>query len=67
MTPLYRSGILFLHALFLFFSEVICEPVLFDVVGVPDVLWEIGRALVYVDKVDELGVEVGIAEGAVGH
>lgn len=46
---------------------MICEPVLFDVVGVPDVLWEIGRALVYVNKVDELGVEVGIAEGAVGH
>lgn len=46
---------------------MICEPVLSDVVGVPDVLWKVGRALVYVDKVDELSVEVWIAEGAVGH
>jgi len=67
VSPFHGSSILFLHALFLFFSEVICEPVLLDVVGVPDVLWKVGRALVYVDKIDELSVEMGIAEGAVGH
>ena len=30
-------------------------------------LREVGRALVDVDKLDELGVQVGVAEGTVGH
>ena len=38
-----------------------------EVRRVPEVFGEVGRALVDVDELDEFGVEMRVAEGAVGH
>ena len=43
------------------------KPFFLDVVRVPNALWKVCGSLVDVYKLDEFGVEMGIAEGTVGH
>lgn len=48
-------------------TDSVGKPLFLDVFGVPDVFGEVGRPLVDIDELDELGIEVGVPEGAVRH
>ena len=48
-------------------TDAISEPLWLHIMRVPDVLWEVGRALINVDKLDELGVEMWVSERPIRH
>lgn len=48
-------------------TDSVGKPLFLDVVGVPDVFGEVGRAFVDIDELDKFSVEMGVPEGAIRH
>jgi len=48
-------------------TDSVSEPIFLNVVGVPNVFWEVRCPFVDVDKLDKFGIEMWITERAVGH
>ena len=43
-------------------TDAVREPLVLDVVRIPELLGEVGRTLVDIDELYKFGVQVGIAE-----
>jgi hypothetical protein len=48
-------------------TNFIGEPIILDVVGVPNLLREVRCSLINIDKLDKFGIEMWVTERTVGH
>ena len=48
-------------------TDAVSKPLWLHIVRIPNVLWEVGRAFINVDKLDELGVEMWVSERPIRH
>jgi len=48
-------------------TNLVCKPVLLDIIRIPNMFWEVRRPLIDVHKFDKFGIEVRVSKRSIGH